>query len=59
MTVQRSKSFLCLAMVWATACAPQRATTVRADGSSTVFPITAAVAEEFNETHQVGAAIGF
>ena len=36
------------------------ASTIRADGSSTVFPITEAVAEEFrNEQPDVRAVIGF
>lgn len=59
MANRRSISIQCLVIGCALACSPQRAANVRADGSSTVFPITAAVAEEFNQTHQVGAAIGF
>ena len=46
------------ALVWVTACGGSGGSTgptpgiVRADGSSTVFPITEAVAEEFQKTHR-------
>jgi phosphate transport system substrate-binding protein len=41
-------------------CSPSPVKTVRANGSSTVFPITEAVAEEFrNENPNVRAVIGF
>lgn len=51
--------FVCLSVVSFIGCREQGAKTIRIDGSSTVYPITEAVAEEFhNERRDVRAVIG-
>ncbi|HWP38622.1 MAG TPA: PstS family phosphate ABC transporter substrate-binding protein [Gemmatimonadales bacterium] len=41
-----------------TACGPRPSGTVTVDGSSTVYPITEAVAEEFQRQHDVNVTVG-
>ena len=50
--------FLSVGTIGSTACKRQKSSQIRIDGSSTVFPITEAVAEEFQKTNKSRITIG-
>jgi phosphate transport system substrate-binding protein len=50
--------FLSVCTIYATACKRQASGQIRIDGSSTVFPITEAVAEEFQKSNKSRVTIG-
>jgi phosphate transport system substrate-binding protein len=51
--------FLCsLCVLWGSGCAKSTRVVIKIDGSSTVFPVTQAVAEEFQETTRARVTVG-